>query len=229
MKKSEIYYGLESKMLGYSDLISVPVFPNGEAMVAIAETQNLSVRPIDPEMIRYTGDSIFVRQKVAALLGSASLLLAERDESLQLNVVYGYRTLDIQTEKFEKFRTELSSKYEGIELLEAVHRLIAVPEVAGHPTGGAVDLQICRDGKPLDFGTKIWEFDRKSYTFSPDITVDAMKNRQLLRECMLGVGFASFDGEWWHFSFGDREWAKYYGKSAAVYEQLDLSNFNQNN
>jgi D-alanyl-D-alanine dipeptidase len=229
MKKSEIYYDLESKMLGFSDLISIPVTPNGEVMTAIAETQNLTVSPIDPEMIRYTGDSIFVRQTVAALLGSASLLLAERDESLQLNVVYGYRALDIQIKKFEKFKAELSSKYEDVELLEAVHRLIAVPEVSGHPTGGAVDLQICRDGKPLDFGTKIWEFDRKSYTFSPDIAGNAMENRLLLRECLLEVGFAPFDGEWWHFSYGDREWAKYYNRPPAIYEQIDLSNFSQNN
>jgi D-alanyl-D-alanine dipeptidase len=40
---------------------------------------------------------------------------------------------------------------------------------------------------------------------------------------MLGVGFAPFDGEWWHFSYGDKEWAAYYNKPNAVYEQIDFS------
>jgi D-alanyl-D-alanine dipeptidase len=33
-------------------------------------------------------------------------------------------------------------------------------------------------------------------------------------------GLAPFDGEWWHFSYGDREWAKYYEEeAAAIYDQ----------
>ncbi|QQR69366.1 MAG: hypothetical protein IPI58_01405 [Alphaproteobacteria bacterium] len=40
---------------------------------------------------------------------------------------------------------------------------------------------------------------------------------------MTSVGFAPFDGEWWHFSYGDREWAKYYGRSHAIYSQIAFS------
>ncbi|MDR3125675.1 MAG: hypothetical protein LBU20_01195 [Candidatus Nomurabacteria bacterium] len=27
---------------------------------------------------------------------------------------------------------------------------------------------------------------------------------------MMSQGFAPYDGEWWHFSYGDREWAAWY-------------------
>lgn len=33
------------------------------------------------------------------------------------------------------------------------------------------------------------------------------ENRFLLQDLMLLVGFAPYYGEWWHFSYGDREWA----------------------
>ncbi len=40
---------------------------------------------------------------------------------------------------------------------------------------------------------------------------------------MLTAGFAPFDGEWWHFSFGDREWARFYGAENALYEQIQFA------
>lgn len=42
----------------------------------------------------------------------------------------------------------------------------------------------------------------------------------LLRDCMLTAGFAPYDGEWWHFSYGERDWAHYYKKPNAIYGQV---------
>jgi D-alanyl-D-alanine dipeptidase len=61
---------------------------------------------------------------------------------------------------------------------------------------------------------------KTTFTFSPFIGKEAWNNRQLLRYVMLSAGFAPFDGEWWHFSYGDREWAFYYKKPYAIYNQL---------
>ncbi len=100
--------------------------------------------------------------------------------------------------------------------------MIASPDVAGHPTGGAVDVHLNGpDGEPLDFGTRIWDFSRDSYTFSPFISRDAWLNRQMLRAVMMQAGFAPFDGEWWHFSYGDKEWARYYDQPYALFGQVE--------
>jgi D-alanyl-D-alanine dipeptidase len=222
--KEKVYSSLEGEMLTYQELISVPVSPSGEKMVPIIETANLLVSPIDPDMHEYTGNKIYVRESVAKMLGLASLSLAEEDPSMQLQVVYGYRSLNIQRSLFEKVRKELAVNYVNeADLLEVAHRQIAVPDVAGHPTGGAVDIQLTKRGKPLSQGTKIWEFVPDTYTFSPFIDSKGRENRQLLRRVMVGAGFAPFDGEWWHFSYGDREWAKYYNRPPAVYEQIEFS------
>lgn len=223
MKKPVTYDELEDKMIGYADLISVPVQPVQEKLVPIMANRTLTAKPINDDMQAYTGDLICVRETVLDMLTQAAEMLANNSPELQLQVVYGYRALSVQQKLFKKYKQRFKSKYAGDALLEATHRLIAVPEVAGHPTGGAVDIQIVKANKPIDMGTNIWEFVKDSFMFSPSVSDLAQKNRQLLRTVMVGVGFAPFDGEWWHFSYGDREWAKYYQRPAALYEQVEFS------
>jgi D-alanyl-D-alanine dipeptidase len=223
MKKQAIYQLLEANMLSYADYADVPVEPCGEPLVPIVQSRNLTAWQIDRDMLAFTGEDVYVRAGVLERLQTAANLLAEYDPKMQLEVVYGYRALQIQKQLFEKYRTQLSDRYEGEALLAAVHRLVAVPEVAGHPAGAAVDIQITRAATPVDFGTTVHEFVPDTFTFSPFINPGAWKNRQLLRRIMAAAGFAPFDGEWWHFSYGDKEWAKYYGKSAALYEQLSFT------
>lgn len=222
MKKQVVYRLLEEKMLSYTDYADVPVEPINEPLVPIPTSTNLTARQIDPGMLAYTGEQVFVRQMVLQKLKQAAELLAFQDKKLQLQVVYGYRALEIQRRLFEEYKARLSSKYSGEELLAAVHRLVAVPEVAGHPAGAAVDIQIVRINKPLDFGTRMHEFVPDTFTFSPFISKEAWKNRLLLRRVMVQAGFAPFDGEWWHFSYGDKEWSRYYDKQAAIYPQVDF-------
>lgn len=222
MKKQNIYRLLEEKMLSYTDYANVPVESTNEPLVPIPTSVNLTARQIDPDMLTYTGKRVFVRQTILQKLKQAAELLAVQDNGLRLEVVYGYRALEIQRRLFEEYKAKLSPQYSEEALLAAVHRLVAVPEVAGHPAGAAVDIQIVRSSEPLNFGTKVHEFTPDTFTFSPFISKEAWGNRQLLRRVMLQAGFAPFDGEWWHFSYGDKEWAKYYDKPASIYPQVDF-------
>ena len=222
MNKRDIYQLLEEKMLSYTDYANVPVQNIGEPLMPILPSQNLVGRQIDVDMYTFTGKSVYVRLGVLKRLQLAARLLAQYDAKLQLEVVYGYRALQIQRELFERYKTQLQDQYSDEDLLVAVHRLVAVPGVAGHPAGAAVDIQLIKEDTPIDFGTKVHEFVPDTFTFSPFITREAWDNRQLLRQVMLSAGFAPFDGEWWHFSYGDKEWARYYAKSAALYEQLEF-------
>jgi D-alanyl-D-alanine dipeptidase len=122
-----------------------------------------------------TGDRIYLRQTAAERLGAASLALAAHHDNLALEVVYGYRALSIQQKLYDGFAGQLQHEHSGEALHEAIHRLIAVPDVAGHPTGGAVDLQITQGGRPLNFGTHIWEFVPDSFTLSPFVRTKPSK------------------------------------------------------
>jgi D-alanyl-D-alanine dipeptidase len=222
--KKYVYEALAAKMLDYTDYSGIPVEDKGEPLKHIGKSAGLSARQIGSDMKAYTGDRVYVRERVLERLGRAADLLAKAgsDPKLELEVVYGYRSLEVQRQLFAAAESKLAGRFSGAELKIAAHRLIAVPEVAGHPTGGAVDVQILQGGRALDFGTDIWSFEPDSFTYSPYISPEAAANRELLRHVMTSVGFAPFDGEWWHFSYGDKEWAKYYSYSTALYDQIEF-------
>lgn len=226
MNRAEVYTSLQEKMLDYSDYVDVPLEPTTEELVAIPKNGGVVGQQIDKAMYQYTGDTVYVRWSVLQKLREAAKLLQEYSKTCQLEVVYGYRALEAQNKLFEEQEERLrqQEQRENLEdFVAATHRVIAVPKAAGHPTGGAVDVQIIEQGEPRDMGTPIWEFVPDALTFSPFVTKEAWSNRQLLRRIMLTVGFAPFDGEWWHFSYGDKEWAKYYGERAAIYDQIAFS------
>lgn len=216
---------LEASMVTYSQLIGVPVVPCGEQLVAIERSRGLSARQLSPAMLEVTGEDVYVREQVAERLLRAAFELGQRSASstLELEVVCGYRAFSLQNTRFETVKAELEAAHEGVELLEAVHRRIAVPVVAGHPTGGAVDIHILNSGEPIEMGTPILSPSKDSYTRSPFVGQQARRNRQLLGVSMSQAGFAPFDGEWWHHCFGDREWAFYFDKPHAIYEQVEFS------
>jgi D-alanyl-D-alanine dipeptidase len=221
--KNAVYKLLEEKMLNYKDYTDIPVIPEEDEVgfIPVRSSAVLSVNSINDDTTRLTGDEVLLRSAVADRLYWAGQELKTFDKDLRLEIVYGYRALEVQQALFDQAKDELSAEYnDPQELIEAVHRRIAVPDVAGHPTGGAVDVQVLRNEVPVEMGTPIWDFSRESFTFSPFISREAWENRQLLRRAMMAAGFAPFDGEWWHFSYGDKEWARYYDRPGALYDQV---------
>ena len=158
--------------------------------------------------------------------------MKSQDNHLSLQVIYGYRTLEIQTKRFLKRLSKMSNTtfYNNpYDLYEVSHKTVAVPIVAGHPTGGAVDMVLIDKNKRIvDADSYPYDYTTNRYnTFHPDISTNAKRTRLILRNAMMEAGFAPFDGEWWHFSYGDREWAFYYGKPYALYNQLTIKEAKQ--
>ncbi len=226
LSKKVIYQLLEEKMLGYDEIAAKPFVTNDELLVPIQKTNHLGVNPIEPKMLAITGKEIYVRQRISDMLTEASRAFALIDTTLQLEVVYGYRHPSIQHANFEAMKQKIARenpKLSDVELLEAANRCIAAPENAGHTAGAAVDVRLLSHSSPLDMGTESRAFVRDTYVFSPFISKTAWGNRQVLRNVMVSVGFAPFDGEWWHFCYGDKEWAAYYDKPSALYGPVEFS------
>lgn len=208
------------KLLTYDDVV---LFHSGNSPEALTD-----VRTYDPtiitqylkeDMLEITGDIIFLRDTLSKKLAEANKLL--KLKNMGLKVVYGYRHPEVQTRYFLKRRNALRETYPDLnenELDRLTHNFVAIPGVAGHPAAAAVDVTIIdlTTSKELDMGTGIADYTDPLLiqTFDPRISEDAMKNRLLLHDAMVTVGFAPFYGEWWHFSYGDREWAAFYNKKA---------------
>ena len=91
-----------------------------------------------------------------------------------------------------------------------------------HTTGGAVDLTLIDEHRnELDMGTGFDDFSEKAETdyfekseFDGSIV---QKNRRILKKAMESAGFTNLPSEWWHYDFGDRNWALY-SKKEAIYK-----------
>lgn len=208
----------DRRQLTFVELARVPVRDNGERLVPMSA---------EPENAIATGTlrSPWIRAGALARLRLAAAHIRRQDPRHTLVVYDAHRLMSVQKMAFEKYTKLFGEKHphlKGDELSEYVHQHVAVPSVAGHPTGGAVDVSILEDGAPIDMGGKYADFDTPAYVaFADGLTEAQRRNRARLREAMVSSGFAPFNGEWWHFSYGDPEWAALWGEPAAIYRQLE--------
>lgn len=220
---------MNKPILQYTDLITVPVYDNGEPLLEVGDLlPDVLCEYQKQDMIPYVGNRFFLREGVIERLRSTIIALKKEFSGYRFKLVYAYRHPEIQVRYFEARKDQLrlsDPRLTSEELRERAHLLSASPDVAGHPTGGAIDITLVDEaGKEIDMGTSIADFSQgeKILTFCPSVAYEEQENRLFLRRLLMAAGFAPFDGEWWHFSYGDREWAKYYEKKAAIYDQVKL-------
>lgn len=215
-------------IITYQDLIAISVGLNNEPLVEVRHYDASIVAQYEKkDMLPYTGSRIFVRDTIAKKLARAQINL-KRYGKFRLRIVYGYRHPKIQKKYFEQKRAELKKLHPLLnnkELDSITHNFVAVPSVAGHPTGGAIDITVVNNaGKEFDMGTGISDFTNaeKIKTFAKGLSTKQKNNRLLLHKILVRENFAPFYGEWWHFSYGDREWACFYGKTKSIYAPVDF-------
>lgn len=197
---------------------------NGEPLVSFEENQKSLICRQKIEGL-LNPSKILVRQTVADKLHKVQMKLQKKYPNRLLVVIDGYRHPLVQEEGFLEQFAILARQHPAMnvqELVEKAHLLVALPSVAGHPTGGAVDVTLCEDGHEIDMGGGIGDITHEDLipTFAQGLTPAQKENRLFLLDLMLEEGFAPFYGEWWHFSYGDREWAAIYSKPQTLYSPL---------
>lgn len=219
---------MENTFVKYKDLLTI------EGYDKISNEEEFVFLPLDDELLigKYQekcnmnkyGRQIPIRKSVYYRLREAAKQLKKINFNYKLIVVYGFRALEIQEQYFNEIYNKVKCKFsDKMELYEYIHEKIAVPEVSGHPTGGAVDIAIYDETNKsiIDFGSQILDWDNEKCCYiNTEISDNAKNNREMLRKLMMEQEFAPYDGEWWHFSYGDKEWAFYYGKNSALYNQV---------
>jgi zinc D-Ala-D-Ala dipeptidase len=208
---------MQGKIATFLELQAIPYRDNKESLILLDSTVLSEYRRENSGV-----QSVLVRESVSRKLQNIQKQLRP---NMKLIVVEGYRSLTYQEAYFLKeLRNQLEEKPSWTleAILEQTHQFVALPSVAGHPTGGAIDLTIICDGKEVDMGGKIADFSVPELlpTYSQQITIEQSNWRIFLHDLMVAEGFAPFYGEWWHFSYGDREWAAFYEQPAAIYSPI---------
>lgn len=136
------------------------------------------------------------------------------------------RPLPVQKAIYDQFRARIlrerpNASPAEVELI--LDDFVAKPvkrlhRPAPHTTGGAVDLTLCKNGLPLDMGTGFDDFTVLAYTDAlehdcPPGCEAQRDHRRLLYHLMASVGLANYECEWWHYAYGERQWAARTGKA----------------
>lgn len=112
------------------------------------------------------------------------------------------------------------------ELSKMTAYFVAPETESMHATGGAVDALIydVKDGCVSDFGTndglKI-ALGRRCYPAHPNISSEAKKNRELLIGSFEEEGFVCDLKEFWHFDYGNVNWACAKNEAHAIYGAIE--------
>jgi zinc D-Ala-D-Ala dipeptidase len=146
-------------------------------------------------------------------------------KDLRFLVKEGYRPLHIQQRAFDRALQRAKLQFpnkNSADLIAEASKYVAPPNIAPHPTGGAIDLTLVDvNGSELDLGTPYdaipQETDNATFFDAANISEEARKNRQILAHALQSVGFVNDFTEWWHWSYGDRYWAVMTQATQALY------------
>ncbi len=199
-------------------LISLDTFlKQHQSNIALApQTTEYGATNIDLQLRKTAAERLFIAEKE----------LQKRLNNVTFRLTDAYRPLSLQRKHFNHIMEEVHNRegLSGKDLYDKAHMLVADPELfPPHTTGGAVDLTIIDliTGQELDMGTAIDALnDEKIFTFHCSLTDEQKQNRSVLYASMATAGFVGFPCEWWHFSYGEKEWAMRGGHPKATFAPL---------
>jgi D-alanyl-D-alanine dipeptidase len=218
--------GLQVEDLPPGDAICVPVRQAERAREVPSVDNGEPLVPVDGELptfrvYRHLGFATMPHE-VRLREGLVERLAAARESlpaPFSLVVIDGWRSLAFQRELLDYY-SQLHTTVAGYVSDPGDESL-----VPPHVTGGAVDLTLTHDGRPLALGT---DFD----AFEDDAAVGwfeapgrggapgaelARRLRRCLASALLAQGLTPLAEEWWHWSFGDQRWADHHGAPRTRY------------
>lgn len=210
----------------WTQIASIPIVECHAPLGCLTEQPRLRLRPIYYQQgIIGASPDIFLRTSVIERLHAAlSILPAEYG----FEILDGWRPVAVQTALRESFRSQIINRhpeYTEAQIQTALDQFVANPKrrdmTPPHLTGGSVDLTLfdTSTGNTLDMGTAFDEPSRRSYSSALELEAPsaAQQHRRILIHTLTAAGFTNLPSEWWHFDFGNQNWAFFGQHSHAVF------------
>lgn len=150
-------------------------------------------------------------------------------EELTFVIFEVYRPLALQIRYWDLICKDIQKRYPGVledKRLAICEGFVANPHNgigSGHQAGCAVDISLCyASGSLLDMGCEYHQFDEYTQFSTELISSHQRDNRLLLKTTLEDAGLVNDPAEWWHYSYGDHQWAWLTGRTEALYGPLDL-------
>jgi D-alanyl-D-alanine dipeptidase len=200
---------------------------NGEKIVSLRNIhKNVLIDETRSEISSKSDLFCYAREDIVSMLIKAAKNLPS---GYKLLIKEAYRPLSRQKKSFDEAFEEYKIQY-PLKSHDEIYRLtcqyVAPVKVAGHPTGGAIDVTLIKNGMEVDMGTSFNDIpiepENRTFLYSDYINDLARANRKILIVCMESAGFINYPAEWWHWSYGDSYWA-FIKNSDAIYSPVNES------
>lgn len=215
------------------NMVSVAVAP------FVMDLQSISLRPPigDPEIATLTPEHGFFLNSLRYNDFRVRKVIFEKLIQAKSTLPVGLNFMIYETYRPKKFQEKLWAitydKMKSANPGSTEQEIIALTETftanpydgigSGHMAACAVDLTLCDDnGVELDMGTAMHEKGILTATMADGLTDEAIKNRAILKDSMEGAGLINYPPEWWHYSYGDHQWAWLTHKKEALYGPIDI-------
>jgi D-alanyl-D-alanine dipeptidase len=170
--------------------------------------------------------SYLVRKELIEKIGRISKKL--NDENKQLIILSAWRNEILQKKKWHIEFDYIENKFRNRsfeEIIETVSKFFKLHGKSNYSSGGSVCALIydLREKKVLDFGNNIGtkiDLGEKCYPYYPEIPIKAQENRKLLINLFLNEGFVCSINKFWHFHFGNVNWALAKGLKNSIYDTV---------
>jgi len=166
----------------------------------------------------------YVRKTVALMLKRAKKLLprgmtfiirdAWRPAAVQENIMRGF--VAIFQRKHPSW-TAARAQREAKKFVAAAKG----PKASGHMTGGAIDVRLLKNGKRVPMRSWKLSYQENAQPYQPKLPKHIQTNRQIMFDALKSVGFSQCNNEFWHWSYGDVQWAQRTGRKVARYGVID--------
>ncbi len=200
----------------------ITIIDNKEPLVDITSIcQGLKIN-LEASRLKHE-KSLYLRYTVAKMLREAQIMLPK---GLTFCINDAYRPFTIQQKYFRQYYYKFQREYPNYthkELHQLTAQYVIDPDdikKAGHLTGAAVDLVLCKNGKSLPMKNLSLSFEKRSMTSIDQKNDYINNNRVLLNSVMTQVGFVNYANEYWHYSYGDYMWAESTNNKTAIYGQI---------
>jgi len=202
------------------DLKSIPLVEQSPAAI-------VRIREVDGFFLnRSYSDDFRLREEVYALLKKAQVRLPS---SMFFMLYEAYRPLKRQIEMWNQVQAEMKAQHPHLSpqaFQDLCETFIANPYDgigSGHQAASAIDITLCaQDGIEYDMGTPMHTFGEKTQTNAEGLSEESCAYRTILKNVLEAEGFVNYPAEWWHFSYGDHQWAWLTKNPVALYAPLDL-------
>lgn len=144
-----------------------------------------------------------------------------------------YRPMELQKELYYSYKDKIITEFKLQDLSideqnKIINKYVALPNnCPAHTTGGAIDLTLVYSDtlEELDMGVNFDSFCSLAHTMfyeKDNMDVNIRNNRRILYGAMTKAGFTNLDSEYWHYDYGNNNWALKTNNNA-IYESIDLN------